>query len=190
MRFLNCCDGDIKNDATALKIDIAEAKKARKKIHKNFVSSNRYKFFNYILYINLIILQVRENLLTQKYLEEIHAVKTEFLDPLPGYDEKKIKGKWIYEKTNPLPPHIPAIDAATCFTRIIKKDEEVIIRDRTSNKVLVAVYRNRIGPDVLELMRSTAIDMFSLRRQVARSTEIKQLNQGALTAAGYIFKWL
>jgi hypothetical protein len=92
-----------------------------------------------------------------------------------------------------LPPHIPAIDATTCLPRIIEKDEEVIIRDKISNKVLLAVYRNRIGPDVLDLMRSTIIGMFNLRRQVARSAEIKKLNQGALTAAGYIlalFKYL
>ena len=112
-----------------------------------------------------------------------------FLDPVPGYDEKKIKGKWIYEKKNPLPPHIPAIDATSCFVRTIEKNEEIIVRDRTSNKVILAVYWNHIGPDVLELMRNTVIDMFVLWRQVVRSSEIKKLDQGALTAAGYsIFK--
>lgn len=128
-------------------------------------------------------------MLTQKYLDEVHSVKTIFLDPIPGYDAKKIEKKWIYEGTNPLPPHVPAIDAATCLPRIIKKDEEIIIRDKATNKVLLAVYRNRIGPDVLNLMRSTIVDMFNLRRQVARSAEIKELNQGALTAAGYMFKF-
>lgn len=138
----------------------------------------------------MLALQVRENLLTQKYLDEVHGVKTVFLDPIPGYDAKKLEKKWVYEGTNPLPPHIPAVDAATCLPRIIKKDEEIIIRDRASNKVLLAVYRNRIGPDVLNLMRSTTIDMFKLRRQVARSSEIKELNQGALTAAGYILVYI
>ena len=92
----------------------------------------------------------------------------------------------MYEETNPLPSHVPAVDAATCLPVVIPKNEEIIIRDRASNKVLVAVYRNRIGPDVLDIMQSMITDMFKLRRQVARPSEVKELNQGALTAAGYV----
>ena len=89
-----------------------------------------------------------------------------------------------------MPPHVPAVNAASCLPRVIKKDDEVIIRDRATNKVLLAVYRNRIGSNVLKHMRSTIVEMFNLHRQVARSAEIKELDQGALTAAGYILVYV
>lgn len=124
--------------------------------------------------------------MTQKYFADAHEVKTIFLEPLPEYDEKKIKGKWVYEKVNPLPSNVQAIEAASCLPNVIKKNEEVIIRDKDSGKVVLAVYRNRIGPEVLNIMQGTVLEMFQLRRRVARSDGISKLNQGALAAAGYI----
>jgi hypothetical protein len=81
-------------------------------------------------------------LLTTKFLSNVHEVETITLEPLPGYDEKKLKGKWFYENTNPLPTNIPAIDATFYLPHVVKKDKEIIIRDKNSGKVILAVYRN------------------------------------------------
>ena len=124
-------------------------------------------------------------MLIAKFLEGVHEVETLILDPLPGYDKKKLKGKWFYEGINPLPASVSAVNAALHLPHIVKKDKEIVIRDRASSKVILAVYRNRIGPDVLSVMQNTVIEMFQLRRRVARSEDIKKLNQGSLTAAGY-----
>jgi hypothetical protein len=73
------------------------------------------------------------------------------------------------------------------FLTIIKKNDEVIIRDRQTNEVLVAVYRNRIRPEALQIMRETIIEMIKVRRKVARSAEISKYNQGTMATAGYLF---
>jgi hypothetical protein len=115
-------------------------------------------------------------------------VRTIFLDPLPGYDDKNLKGVWIYEGENPLPPHAKSQEASSLlFPTIIEKNNKVIIRDRQTNEVLVAVYRNRIGPEALQIMRETIIEMMKVRRKVARSAEISKYNQGTMAAAGYLF---
>ena len=69
---------------------------------------------------------------------------------------------WVYKKVNPLPSNIQAIEAASCLPNVIKKNEEVIIRDKDSGKVVLAVYRNQIGPEVLNIMQGTVLEMFQL----------------------------
>ena len=123
-------------------------------------------------------------MLTQKYLDDASKIDTIFLKPLPLFDEKKLQKKWVYEVTNPLPASIPAVDAASFLPFVIKKNQELIVRDKTSGKVVVAVYRNRIGPDALKLMQETILEMFQLRRRVARPDGIAKLGQGSLAAAG------
>jgi hypothetical protein len=66
---------------------------------------------------------------------------------------------WIYEETNPLPPTAKACEATSLFPTIISKNEEIIIRDNQSKKVLVTVYHNRLGPEAIQIMQSTIKEM-------------------------------
>jgi len=85
-------------------------------------------------------------------------------------------------------PHAKSQKASSLlFPTVIGKNDEVIIRDRKTNEVVVAIYRNRIGPEALQIMRETIIEMMKVRRKVARSGEISKYNQGTMTAAGYLF---
>lgn len=120
-------------------------------------------------------------------LESVHGVPIIYLDPLPDFDSNYLKGKWIYEGVNPLPPAAKSLEASPFFPCIIKKTDEIVIKDKQSGKVLIAVLRNRIGPDVLKLMRETIIEILQIRRRVARPDGIGKYNQGSMAAAGYLF---
>ena len=126
-------------------------------------------------------------MLTASSLESTHRVDTIFLNPLPNFDHKKLKGTWFYEKENPFPSKIPVREATSLLPFVIDETREVIIRDKETNKVVFAVYRNRIGPKALEIMQNTIKEMMQIRRKVARSAEIKKLKQGVMAAAGYIY---
>ena len=73
------------------------------------------------------------------------------------------------------------------FPIIIEKNDEVIIRNRETNKVLVTVYQNQIRPEALQIMRETIIEIMKIWRKVIQSAEISKYNQGTMTAAGYLF---
>jgi hypothetical protein len=130
-------------------------------------------------------LKVRENLLTSSDLAGAHEVQEIFLDPLPNFDQKKLQGVWLYEKTNPFPSSVAALEVSPLLPIVVQQDQERIFRDKATGKVILAVYRNHIGPDALEMMGETIIEMMQIRRKVARSQEIKKLNQGNMAAAGY-----
>ena len=119
-------------------------------------------------------------------MANIHNILTIFLDPLSSYNQNKLKGTWIFKQVNPFLSNIPALEAASLFPVIIKKNEKVIIRDKETNKILMAIYRNRIGPDALQIMQNTVKEMMQVRIRVARSSEIKKLNQGSMAIAGYL----
>ena len=109
------------------------------------------------------------------------------MDPLPDYGDKNLKGTWIYEGENPLLSYTKSQETSSLlFPTIIEKNDEIIIRDKKTNHVLVAVYRNRIGPEALQIMRETTIEMMKVRRKVARSEKITKYNQGTMAAAGYL----
>jgi hypothetical protein len=57
-------------------------------------------------------LKVRENLLTSSDLAGAHEVQEIFLDPLPNFDQKKLQGVWLYEKTNPFPSSVAALEVS------------------------------------------------------------------------------
>jgi len=80
--------------------------------------------------------------------------------------------------------YLPQFQLSSFLPFVIKKNQELIVRDKTSGKVVVAVYRNRIGPDALKLMQETILEMFQLRHRVARPDGIAKLGQGSLAAAG------
>ena len=107
-------------------------------------------------------------------MADTHNIPTIFLNPLPNYNQNKLKGTWIFEQANPFPSNISALKAVSLFPIIIKKNEEVIIRDKETNKILMAIYRNRIEPDILQIMQNTVKEMMQVRRRVARSSEIKK----------------
>jgi hypothetical protein len=50
--------------------------------------------------------------------------------------------------------------------------------------VLVAVYRNRLGPEAIQIIQSMIKEILEKWRRIAKSKEIKSYNQGAMTAAG------
>jgi hypothetical protein len=112
-------------------------------------------------------LKVRENLLTSSDLAGAHEVQEIFLDPLPNFDQKKLQGVWLYEKMNPFPSSVAALEVSPLLPIVVQQDQERIFRDRTTGKVILAVYRNRIGPDALEMMGETIIEMMQIRRKVA-----------------------
>ena len=92
----------------------------------------------------------------------MHQVKEIFLDPLSDFDHKKLKGTWLYKKKNPFPARIPAFDASPLLPVVIDESQEVIIRDKATNKVILAVYRDRLGPDALEIMQGTVTEMMQI----------------------------
>jgi hypothetical protein len=117
-------------------------------------------------------------------------VEVKYLAPLDGFDFSATKGKWFIEGTSPLPFNIPVIQARSTLPFVIAKDKEIVIKDSLTGKTVLAVYRNRIGPDALEIMQETIKEMMQIRRKVARSN-LAELNQGSMAAAGYfIFLYL
>jgi hypothetical protein len=174
-------------EAVALAADIKEARKNKKKTKKTFVS---IKFIVTEVYLNKLIvfnLQVRNSLLTSNQLASAQSVREIVIDPLPTFNKKNLQGVWLYESGNPFPSRVPAREAGPLLPIIVQKNEEVIIRDRATGKVVLAVYRNRIGTDALEIMQNTIKEMMQVRRKVARSGGISKLNQGSMAAAGYIY---
>jgi len=107
------------------------------------------------------------------------------LEPLPDFNIKKLKGVWLYEGANPFPAKIHAEEATPHLPIVINKEKEIIIRDKTTGKVVLVVLRNRIGADALGFMRETIIEMVQVRRKIARSQGVSKLNQGTMAAAGY-----
>ena len=173
--------------AEALAADIKEARKLKKKTKKTFVS---IKFVAVMVYLNKLTifnLKVRENLLTSNLLASAQSVREIIIDPLPSFKKNKLRGVWLYESANPFPSRVPAREAGPLLPIVIQKNEEIIIRDRATGKVVLAVYRNRIGAEALEIMQNTIKEMMQVRRKVARSGDIKKLNQGSMAAAGYIY---
>ena len=83
---------------------------------------------------------MRENLLTPTALAGPSDIPTLFVEPLPDFDQNKMKGLWVYEQVNPFPSQVPALEATSLFPVVIKKNDEVIIRDKATNKILMAVY--------------------------------------------------
>ena len=75
-------------------------------------------------------------------MTDTHDISTIFLDPLPNYNQNKLKGIWIFEQVNTFLSNISALEAASLFPIIIKKNEEVVIRDKETNKILMVIYRN------------------------------------------------
>ena len=98
-----------------------------------------------------------------------------------------MKDTWFYEKENPFLSKIPVHEATSLLPFVIDETREVIIRDKEINKVVLAVYRNRIGPEALEIMQNTIKEMMQIWRKITRSAEIKKLEQGMMATTGYIY---
>ena len=118
-------------------------------------------------------------------MQSVRNIQTIYISPRDNYIEGALIKTWLYESKNPFPSKIKAIDASSIINLIIHHNEEAIIREANTNKLLMVVLRNRIGEDVLEYLNTTITEMFDFRRPVARQ-EDESLNQGHLAAAGYL----
>ena len=118
---------------------------------------------------------------------KVSNISTVYLNPLASYVRGQATRQklWIVEGTNTLPSSAKTANASSLLPNVIEKNQEVIIRDATSGRLLVAIYRNRIGEEALNFMHETAKTMFQFRRKVARES-LKNIDQGALAAAGYL----
>ena len=82
--------------------------------------------------------------MTQNAFKKIENISMIYLNPQSTY----IKGKataqklWIIEGTNVLPPSAKVAQALDLLPIIIEKNQEIIIRDAVTNKLLMAVFRN------------------------------------------------
>ena len=118
-------------------------------------------------------------------MQSVRNIKTIYILPREDYVEKALLKTWLYESTNPFPSKVKAIDASSIIKLVIQHNEEAIIREQNTGRLLMVILRDRIGADALEHFNITINDMFNYRRPVARQ-ETESLNQGHLTAAGYL----
>ena len=107
-------------------------------------------------------MQVRTNLLTAAALSSAQEIPEIFLEPLPTYDAQKCKGAWFYKGTNPFISSVRALNAAPLLPVVIEKNQEIVIRDKGTGKVVLAVYHDRIGPEALEIMHDTIAKMMNI----------------------------
>ena len=123
-------------------------------------------------------------------MSSAQKVEVKYLAPLDDFDFSATKSKWFIEDTSSLPSNIPVIQVQSTLPFVIAKDKEIVIKDSLTGKTVLAVYRNRIGPDALEIMQETIKEMMQIRRKVVRSN-LTKLNQGSIAAARYfIFLYL
>ena len=77
---------------------------------------------------------------------EPNQIKSYILWFGPNWIESCWNSIWFDSlQTLPLPPHTKSLEATLFFPYIVKKTEEIIIKDRQSVKILFAVLRNCIG---------------------------------------------
>src|ERR1043165_9156436 len=122
---------------------------------------------------------------------DVSGVKTLRLRPLPEYNcniayKKKL---WLYEgrlflRDVPLSINIQKADKYLPIR--ILRTQEIIIRDKETGRLLLAVFRNRIGKDTIEYIYQTIQETLNVRRKVYRDKQFAALQQGSLIAAGYL----
>ena len=118
-------------------------------------------------------------------MQTVRNIQTIYISPRGDYIQNALLKTWLYESENPFPSQVKAIDASSIIKLIIHRNQEAIIREANTGRLLMVVLRNRIGEDVLEHFNITIAEMFDFRRPVARQ-ENESLNQGHLAAAGYL----
>ena len=129
-------------------------------------------------------MQVKTNL--APYVPVNDNIEQIILDPLPSYQNKQYYGYWLYEGSSP-PFHksIPQAKAQDLCPHRIPKNQNCIVRDSDGN-LIMAVYRNCMGPQALQLMNETVTETLYYRRPVARESLPSSIKQGHLTATGYV----
>ena len=68
----------------------------------------------------------------------------------------------VVQKTNSFPSSVAALEVSPLLPIVVQQDQERIFQDKTSDKVILAVYQNHIGPNALEMMRETIIEMMQI----------------------------
>jgi len=78
-----------------------------------------------------LYLQARKNLLTSKAFEKPEKIQVLLLSPLPGYcrNEASKNRLWVYKGDNTLLPSVKQARAGDLLPNIIRKNEEVEVRD-------------------------------------------------------------
>src|SRR5581483_12096854 len=99
-----------------------------------------------------------------------NSIEQIILDPLPSYQAKQYYGYWLYESDSP-PFHqsIPQIKAQNLCPNRIPKNKSCIIRN-SDGSLIMAVYRNCMGSQALQLMNETVIETLYYRKPVARES--------------------
>ena len=119
-------------------------------------------------------------------MQSVCNIKTIYLKEKDGYKKGDLGKTWFYDGKNPLPSTTKSKDASSFFNFILPANQEAIIRDQETGRLLMVILRNKIGLDVLEHINNIIIEMFEIRRPVWRSKEESSFDQGSLVAAGYL----
>ena len=93
-------------------------------------------------------------------MQSVRNIKTIYILPREDYIEKALLKTWLYESTNPFPAKIKAIDASSIIKLVIQHNEEAIIREQNTGRLLMVILRDRVGTDILEYFNITINDMF------------------------------
>jgi len=75
-------------------------------------------------------------------MQSVRNIKTIYILPWEDYVEKALLKTWLYESTNPFPSKIKAIDASSITRLVIQQNEEAIICDQNTNKLLMVILQN------------------------------------------------
>jgi len=75
-------------------------------------------------------------------MQTVRNIKTIYILPQKDYVEKALLKTWLYESTNPFPSKIKTIDASSITRLVIQQNEEAIIRDQNTNRLLMVILRN------------------------------------------------
>jgi len=75
-------------------------------------------------------------------MQTVRNIKTIYILPREDYVEKALLKTWLYKSTNPFPSKIKAIDASSITRLVIQQNEEAIICDQNTNRLLMVILRN------------------------------------------------
>ena len=121
-------------------------------------------------------------------MQTVWNIPTIYILSRDDYIQNALLKTWLYETKNPFPSQIKAIDTSSIIKLTIHHNQEAIIREANTDRLLMVVLRNRIGKDILEHFNTTIAEMFDLRCPVAHQ-ENESLNQDHLATAGYLTTW-
>ena len=75
-------------------------------------------------------------------MQTVRNIPTIYVSPRENYVEGALLKTWFYEKQNPFPSKVKAIEASTVIQHIIHRNQEVIIREENTGRLLMVVLQN------------------------------------------------